>query len=127
MQPTRTRRVLVVEDSAVIRRLIEVVLRPLDIQIEMAPNGYEGLEAAAERRPDLVLLDIGLPGIDGWDVLAGLQGATMTENVPVVMLTGHAEHYSELDAFARGARSFVTKPFQPAVLREEIKSLLEPV
>ena len=62
------KRVLVVEDSEVIQRLIEVCLRPAGFDMEMRSDGHAGLSAARELMPDLIILDVGLPGLDGWEV-----------------------------------------------------------
>lgn len=124
VRPLR-KRVLVVEDSPIIRRLIEVCLRPMNVDVTLVPNGFEGLEAAAIEPPDVVVLDIGLPGIDGWEVLNGLRQAERTEHVPVLMLTGHGEVFGESEAAARGAAGFMTKPFLPEMLRSTITGLLD--
>jgi DNA-binding response OmpR family regulator len=116
--------VLVIEDSKVIRRLIEVCLRPLDVEIQLAGNGPDGLESAAIERPDLVLLDIGLPGMDGWEVLDILKAGDAS--CPVLMLTGHGELWSEQQAIERGAAEYMTKPFMPDSLRDRITRHLEP-
>ena len=111
-------KILVIEDSKVIRRLIEVCLRPLDADVTLAATGPAGLESAAIHEPDLVLLDIGLPGMDGWQVLRTLRSSGAV--YPVVMLTGHSEMWSEQDARERGASGFMTKPFLPETLRQRI-------
>ena len=72
-------RILVVEDSAVIRRLIEVCLRAADLEIITREDGKNGLLAVSSESPDLVVLDIGLPGIDGWEVLDRIRGDEITE------------------------------------------------
>ena len=84
-------RVLVVEDSAAIRRLIEVCLRPANLDIVMREDGLSGLEAALNEAPDLLVLDIGLPEMDGWEVLDQLRSNSSTESPPVLVLTAHAE------------------------------------
>lgn len=114
----RQQRVLVIEDSKVIRRLIEVCLRPLDVEIQLVGTGPDGLESAAIDTPDLVLLDIGLPGMDGWQVLDTLKSSGTA--CPVLMLTGHGELWSEQQAIERGAVEYMTKPFMPDSLRERI-------
>lgn len=116
--------VLVIEDSPVIRRLIEVCLRPLGVHITMVPDGQAGLQSAAVDRPDVVVLDIGLPGIDGWEVLARLGSSELTAEVPVMLLTGHADEFGATDARATGAAAFMTKPFQPETLRRQVAELL---
>ena len=118
-------RILVVEDSAVIRRLIEVCLRAADLEIITRDDGKSGLTAVSSESPDLVVLDIGLPGIDGWEVLDRIRRDQTTENVPVVVLTAHAEEESRRRANEGGADAFVTKPFQPNDFRSTVLSLLE--
>lgn len=117
-------RVLVVEDSAVIRRLIEVCLRPADLEVIMREDGPTGLLAAQTERPDLLVLDIGLPEMDGWQVLDRLRSDPAFRHLPVLVLTAHAEEESRRRATEGGADSFVTKPFQPNDFRQEVLNLL---
>lgn len=117
-------RVLVVEDSAVIRRLIEVCLRPADLEVLMREDGPSGLAAAQSEHPDLLVLDIGLPEMDGWQVLDHLRSLPETRTLPVLVLTAHAEEESRRRADEGGADAFVTKPFQPNDFRQEVLSLL---
>lgn len=117
-------RVLVVEDSAVIRRLIEVCLRPADLEVLMREDGPSGLAAAQSENPDLLVLDIGLPEMDGWQVLDHLRSVPETRSLPVLVLTAHAEEESRRRADEGGADAFVTKPFQPNDFRQEVLSLL---
>ncbi len=117
-------RVLVVEDSAVIRRLIEVCLRPADLEVLMREDGPSGLAAAQTENPDLLVLDIGLPEMDGWQVLDHLRSVPETRTLPVLVLTAHAEEESRRRADEGGADAFVTKPFQPNDFRQEVLSLL---
>ncbi|MGH8935172.1 MAG: response regulator [Acidimicrobiia bacterium] len=118
------RRVLVVEDSAVIRRLIDVCLRPARIEVIMREDGPTGLTAALEDPPDLLVLDIGLPEMDGWQVLDRLRADERTKRLPVLVLTAHAEEESRRRADRGGANAFVTKPFQPAEFRRLVLTLL---
>ncbi len=113
-------RILVVEDSAVIRRLIEVCLRPANLDIVMREDGPGALEAAISESPDLMILDIGLPEMDGWEVLDRLRSDPATKELPVLVLTAHAEEESRRRADEGGADGFITKPFQPHELRKEV-------
>lgn len=117
-------RILVVEDSAVIRRLIEVCLRAADLEIITRDDGKSGLQAVSTESPDLVVLDIGLPGMDGWEVLDRIRRDPTTERTPVVVLTAHAEEESRRRANEGGADAFVTKPFQPNDFRETVLDLI---
>lgn len=116
--------VLVVEDSPGIQRLIEVCLRPLGVEMSTADDGPAGLEAARRIRPDLLVLDIGLPQMDGWEVLRNLRADDDTAALPVLVLTAHAEEESRRRATDGGADGFVTKPFQPDDFRTEVRRLL---
>lgn len=117
-------RVLVIEDSASVRRLIEVCLRVLDVELSAAEDGLRGLELAKEATPDAIVLDIGLPGMDGWEVLRRLRSDESTADVKVLILTAHAQPEVAEQAVAGGADDFMTKPFRPTELRERIEKLL---
>ena len=115
-------RILVVEDTSVIRRLIEISLRSAEVEIITRDDGPSGLTASSTEAPDLVILDIGLPGMDGWDVLKAIR-ATMPQ-LPVVVLTAHADQQSRVRAEAGGANALVIKPFMPEDLRQVVFGLL---
>ncbi|MGB9358923.1 MAG: response regulator [Acidimicrobiia bacterium] len=116
--------VLVIEDSASVRRLIDVCLRPIGAEIRSAEDGLLGLEAAWSSVPDVIVLDIGLPGLDGWGVLSRLRADDRTSEVQVLVLTAHAQPEMADRAAADGADAFMTKPFRPDDLRETIESLI---
>ena len=120
MQPS----VLVIEDSASVRRLIEVCLRPLGAEMRFAEDGLIGLDAARSDVPDAIILDIGLPGLDGWEVLSQLRSEPDTVGIRVLVLTAHAQPEMADRAVAGGADAFMTKPFRPNDLRESVAALL---
>jgi two-component system KDP operon response regulator KdpE len=101
-------RVLVVDDEAQIRRALATNLRAREYDVELAATGEEALRIAADRRPDLVLLDIGLPGIDGTEVVRGLR---LWTEVPIIMLTVRSDEADKVEALDAGADDYVTKPF----------------
>ena len=119
-----TAKVLVIEDSASVRRLIEVCLRVLDIELHAAEDGIRGLDAARSELPDIIVLDVGLPGIDGWEVLRHLRSGEDTKHIKVLVLTAHAQPEIAEQAVQGGADDFMTKPFRPMELRERIEKLL---
>lgn len=121
MQPS----VLVIEDSASVRRLIDVCLRPLGAEMRFAEDGLIGLDAARAAVPDAIILDIGLPGLDGWEVLAQLRSDSNTVGIRVLVLTAHAQPEMADRAAAGGADAFMTKPFRPNDLRESVEALLD--
>ena len=116
--------ILVIEDSASVRRLIEVCLRVLEVDLSAAEDGIKGLEQARMTIPDAIVLDIGLPGMDGWEVLRNLRSDESTAGIKVLILTAHAQPEVAEQAVAGGADDFMTKPFRPTELRERIEKLL---
>lgn len=119
------KRVLVVEDSAVIQRLITVCLRPAGVTVETRDDGPTGLEAALELQPDLLILDVGLPRMDGWEVLERIRTDDRTKDIKVLVLTAHAQEETRERADRGGADAFLTKPFRPDDLRSVALDLLE--
>ena len=101
-------RVLVVDDERQIRRALATNLRARDYEVDLAETGEQALALAGERHPDLVVLDIGLPGIDGVEVVRGLRGWT---DVPIIMLSVRGEENDKVAALDAGADDYVTKPF----------------
>ncbi len=121
------KRVLVVEDSQVIQRLVEVCLRPAGFEVTLASDGPSGLNAALSDPPDLVILDVGLPGMDGWEVLSHIRADERTRDVTVLVLTAHAQEETREKADRDGADAFLTKPFRPNELRATALELAEGV
>ena len=119
-----SQRVLVVEDSVVIQRLISVCLRPSGVVVETRTDGPSGLEAALESPPDLLILDVGLPLLDGWEVLDQLRADPRTRQLKVLVLTAHAQEETRERADRGGADAFITKPFRPDDLRRVALDLL---
>ena len=101
-------RVLVVDDDPRILKTLEVNLRARGYDVDLAPTGEQALELAARHHPDAVILDLGLPSMDGLDVVRGLRGWT---NVPIVVLSGRGTEAAKVDALDLGADDYLTKPF----------------
>jgi two-component system KDP operon response regulator KdpE len=101
-------RVLVVDDEPQILRALRINLRARQYDVDTAADGVSALRAAAQQPPDLVVLDLGLPDMDGTDVIRGLRGWT---NVPIIVLSGRAGSADKVDALDCGADDYVTKPF----------------
>ncbi len=112
-----TQRALIVDDSEVLRRLIEMCLKPAGFEIATAESGSEALRVAADYAPDLVILDIGLPDMTGWDVLEALRSAPATAESKILILSGYEEAHSE--AKRLGADAALVKPFR----NDELRSL----
>ena len=101
-------RVLVVDDEPQILRALRINLRARRYEVTTAANGTQALDEAAAHPPDLVILDLGLPDMDGVDVIGGLRGWTA---VPIIVLSGRADSTDKVEALDAGADDYVTKPF----------------
>jgi two-component system, OmpR family, KDP operon response regulator KdpE len=101
-------RVLVVDDEPQILRALRINLRVRDYEVHVAATGAEALEVAGRYPPDLVILDLGLPDLDGVEVIAGLRGWT---KAPIIVLSGRADSVDKVEALDAGADDYVTKPF----------------
>jgi two-component system KDP operon response regulator KdpE len=101
-------RVLVVDDEPQILRALRINLRVRDYDVHVASTGTEALEIAGRYPPDLVILDLGLPDLDGVEVIQGLRGWT---NAPIIVLSGRADSTDKVEALDAGADDYITKPF----------------
>ncbi len=117
-------RILVVEDEADIQELIGYNLSKEGYQVRRAQTGEEGLSSARSEPPDLVLLDLMLPGLDGLEVCRRLKQDARTERVPVIMVTAKGEEPDVVAGLELGADDYVTKPFSPRVLIARVRSVL---
>lgn len=120
MNPTAPR-VLVIDDEAQIRRFLDIGLRAEGYQVLLAANGEEGLGLAATQSPDVVVLDIGLPDMEGHDVLREIR---MWSEVPVLMLSVRDSESEKVRALDHGANDYVTKPFGIQELMARLRVLL---
>jgi two-component system, OmpR family, KDP operon response regulator KdpE len=101
-------RVLVIDDEPQILRALRINLRVRQYDVHVAATGAQALEVAAKHPPDLVILDLGLPDLDGVEVIAGLRGWT---DAPIIVLSGRADSTDKVEALDAGADDYVTKPF----------------
>ncbi|MEI7770363.1 MAG: response regulator [Chloroflexales bacterium] len=116
--------ILLVDDNPQILAILSDLLRPLDYRLFCAMNGSEALELAAENRPDLVLLDVMMPGMDGFSVCQALRADPQLAKVPVIMITALDDRASRLRGFEAGADDFIGKPFDYVELRTRVATIL---
>jgi two-component system phosphate regulon response regulator PhoB len=116
--------VLVVDDERDLLDLIAHHLKAAGFQVLTATRGAEGARLAAEKQPDLILLDIMLPDVQGTDVLRGLRREPATATIPVIFLTAKGEEVDRVVGFELGAEDYVVKPFSPRELTLRVKALL---
>jgi two-component system, OmpR family, response regulator MtrA len=114
-------RILVVEDDASVREAVSLVLERAGYRVSTAPDGTEAIAALAQEMPDLVVLDVMLPGADGFSVCKHVR---RTATVPIIMLTARAETAAIVTALELGADDYLTKPFEPAELAARIRAVL---
>ena len=118
------RLILTADDNAQIRMLVKAALRSLGHELIEAVDGEQALELAIEHQPDLVLLDVTMPKLDGWEVLHFMRLRPETADVPVMMLTTAAQA-ADLDHGATlGSNDYLTKPFSPGDLRQHVERML---
>src|SRR4051794_25910869 len=117
-------RVLVIDDEAPIRLLCRVNLEAEGMQVLEAADGPAGLETARAELPDVVLLDVMMPGLDGWRVAEELLDDPSTTGIPIVFLTARAELRDRARGLDLGGIDYVTKPFNPVELATQLRRLL---
>jgi len=120
-------RVLVIDDEAPIRLLCRVNLEAEGMEVLEAADGPSGLSTAREQTPDVILLDVMMPGLDGWRVAEELLDDGRTESIPIVFLTARAELRDRARGIDLGGVDYVTKPFNPVELAPLVRQLLDRV
>jgi CheY-like chemotaxis protein len=120
-QPT----VLVVDDSASIRKLVELTLRRDGYAVVSAASGIAAFAAVAEQRPDLMLLDVMLEALDGFQITRALRSHPEFREIPIVVLSGREAEADREKGFAAGVSDYLTKPFQPDQLMLVVRRLLQ--
>ena len=124
LQPPRV--VLVIEDEANIASVIRQSLAGLLVEVIVAETGEKGVEMAAQVAPHLILLDLALPEMSGWEALRQIRSTPHGADVPVAIVTAHGDSETAVEAQSAGADEFLTKPFQPSELRRVVELLLRP-
>ena len=117
----RNKKILIVDDDTFIRRMVEEAFRQEKADIFTAANGHEGLQKFFSERPELVVLDVMMPYVDGWETLRQIRNLS---NIPVIMLTSLREDADVIRGLEDGAVDFITKPFSPKVLVARAKAAL---
>jgi two-component system alkaline phosphatase synthesis response regulator PhoP len=122
-----TTRVLVIDDEAPIRLLCRVNLEAAGMRVLEAGDGESGIDVARTGEPDVILLDVMMPGIDGWHVAEALLEDPSTDEIPIVFLTARAELRDRARGIDLGGVDYVTKPFNPVELAPLVRDLLDRV
>lgn len=117
-------RVLVIEDAESTRNLIRMILGRIGCEVRGCADGTSGLSEARAWLPDVIILDLALPDMVGWDVMVGLRADASTARIPVIVATAHAAPDVRTRADREGVMRLLGKPFDPAVLRSTVEALL---
>ena len=119
--------ILVAEDAGIQVRLAQICLERANFVVAAARDGAEALRKVAEETPDLIIMDVDMPELNGFQVLDRLRSEPSTRHIPVLMLTAHAKDSGLFDEWATQADAFMTKPFSPPELVRAVQKLLAPV
>lgn len=119
------KRILHIEDNPSNRKAVQHILRMTDYELLEAADGQEGIERALKEIPDLILLDIQLPRVSGYDVARRLRKDSRTKTVPIIAVTSYALSGDEETALDMGCDEYISKPYRPRTLLEHIEKFLE--
>src|SRR3989454_1173825 len=120
-------KILIVEDEQSVVDILRKCLEPEGLQVIAAYNGQDGLRAVTEARPDLLILDLTLPGLDGFELCRRIRRQPETARLPILVLSGRTEEVDKVVMLELGADDYVTKPFSPKELVARVKTLLRRV
>jgi two-component system cell cycle response regulator DivK len=117
-------RILVIEDQEDNRRIVRDLLTSVGYEIVEAVTGEDGVTAAATYVPDLILMDIQLPGLDGYEATRRIKANPALHHIPIIAVTSYALSGDDVKAFAAGCNGYVSKPFSPRALLAKIREYL---
>jgi len=121
-----SKRILVVEDQEDNRRILRYLLKSADYEVLEALTGEDGVALAERERPDLILMDIQLPGLDGYEATRRIKSNPALRHIPIIVVTSYALSGDDVKAFEAGCDAYVTKPFSPRALLAKIREYLPP-
>ena len=116
-----SRRILLIEDHEDNRRIVRDLLTPAGYEVVEAVTGEEGVAMAATHHPDLILMDIQLPGLDGYEATRRIKANPALRHIPIIVVTSYALSGDDVKAFAAGCDAYVTKPFVPRELLAKVR------
>jgi CheY-like chemotaxis protein len=117
--------VVIADDDSAITRLVSAALQKFQIDCRVASDGAEGLQMVKDLRPSALVLDINMPGMDGFDVLVRMRMDTRTRDIPVILLTARRQEDDVMRGFGYGAADYVMKPFNPTELAARVSRLID--
>ena len=119
------RKILLVDDSETILQMEQMILEKSSYELVMARNGEEGVAKALETRPDLILMDVVMPKMNGFEAVRHIRENVQTRGVPIVMVTSKAEAESMETGYESGCSDYIIKPIHPSIVRARVRTHLE--
>jgi DNA-binding response OmpR family regulator len=119
------RHILLADDDATTIIMISAILKHFGFECEIAHDGVQALDIARKKKPDLVLLDVSMPKMNGFEALAALRKDSATRDMPVVLVSAHRDETDVVKGFSLGANDYITKPFTPGELMARINRVLQ--
>jgi two-component system cell cycle response regulator DivK len=116
--------ILIVEDSALNRKLVETVLKPHGYRVLSAEDGQQGVDMALRERPDLILMDVMMPVMNGYDATRHIKNNRDTARIPIVALTASAMPHERVRALTAGCDGYITKPIDTRTFPNQVKQFL---
>lgn len=120
-----SKRILVIEDNEDNRRIVRDLLTSVGYEIIEAVTGLEGVQSAEVHVPDLILMDIQLPGLDGYEATRRIKAKPALHSIPIIAVTSYALSGDDVKAFEAGCDGYVSKPFSPRALLAKVREYLE--
>jgi two-component system cell cycle response regulator DivK len=117
-----SKRILAIEDHAENRRILRLLLASAGYELIEAVTGEEGIAMAEKERPDLILMDIQLPGLDGYEATRRIKANPALRHIPIIVVTSYALSGDDVKAFEAGCDAYVTKPFVPRELLAKVRA-----
>jgi len=117
-------RVVIADDDPDIRRLVQITVSNAGCDVTVASDGEQALELVRASPPDLVILDVLMPRMDGWEVARELKADPATQAVPIMFLTSRGQEHDVLEGFNSGAADYMVKPFSPRELQVRVRAVL---
>ncbi|MEK7234621.1 MAG: response regulator [Elusimicrobiota bacterium] len=119
------KQILVIDDSALNRKYLEILLTANGFGVHLAVNGKEGLEKLGSIHPDLVVLDVVMPTLNGWETCLRIRAAIVNDHIPIIVMTSKNTPVDMLQSFEVGANEFISKPIDEAELLATVNRLLK--
>ena len=120
------KKILIIDDEPMVVAMATRALEQRDFVVMSAPDGYEGILKAITEKPDLILLDVVMPGLDGHEVLTRLRKDERTRDIPVIHLSAVGDFDEQLHAMQDGSADYITKPIKPSDLGDQVEVFLDP-